>query len=135
MSLRGSTPFATRKKRLLETPTSKAAALVPPEELGEDPEAVKFWQRHAGHLAEADLLSEGDVDSFILLCRIHSHLTALHNQVKDNPKLFRHFLDLTRQYLAIGRQFCLFPKERRQQAVSFGGDMTARHQDKEEFDL
>jgi phage terminase small subunit len=93
--------------------------LAPPSSLRG--EALAFWDRHAGRLRDAGILTPADLDSFVLLCRTHALLDALHAVVEPGADAFREMIqlvNLTKQYVALARQFGLLPRERKQAKMS-----------------
>ncbi len=134
MPPRGPTEHATTRHRLLNVPPSGAADLTPPDILADDANALTFWRQHAAALAEADLLSPQDADSFALLCKVYSRVVRWERRLDAEPKLIRPWLDCQGKYIALAKQFALFPVQRKQNAVAFGDNLN-RHDDLDTFDL
>lgn len=132
MTDRGPIKNAESRKRKMQLAGSERANLRCPSDL--DDTAQKFWREHAKRLSEADLLSPADIPSFKILCQTYSLIQQVSAKIEEDTKYVRHFQDLTRQYLSLAKQFCLFPVERRKQAITFQ-DSGDRHEEKPEFEF
>ena len=76
-----------------------------------DPDAIRFWKRHAAALASRGILTERDVETFCLLARIWALLER--TDPDEDPKQAIRFVGLAKQYQSLARQFGLMPKDRR----------------------
>jgi phage terminase small subunit len=116
---RGKMPFQATKERLQSLTPSQASEDKP----NLSGEALAFYNRHAEHLKQSDMLSVGDSDTFLLLCRIWGRLSLAEDH--------KEFVQLQKAFVDLSRHFGLTPKERRSQAISFQD----RHDTKEEFEF
>lgn len=90
----------------------------PPETL--DGAALAFWDRHAARLADAGVLTDADVESFVVLCRTWANLEALRH-VTPGADTYREMIqlaNLTKQYVTLATQFALLPQRRKQTKMS-----------------
>jgi len=93
-------------------------------------ESLAFWQRHARPLWEASILTDRDIDSFSLLCRVTGTLNEMDISTgNDNFRVMIQFTNLLKQYQSLAKQFGLLPRERKIANM----DMTADNPD--EFGL
>jgi phage terminase small subunit len=77
-------------------------------------EALAFWQRHARPLWEANILTERDIDSFALLCRVWGVMNEMDISTgNENFRIMIQFTNLLKQYQALAKQFGLLPRERK----------------------
>jgi len=77
--------------------------------------ARDFWDRHNGRLRAAGVLTDADVESFLLLCQVWGKLQAL-DAVAPGPERYREMIqytNLSKQYFTLARQFGLLPRERK----------------------
>jgi phage terminase small subunit len=123
---------ATTRSRMLSCPQSDPASTDPPDYL--TGKALQFWHDHAPALAQADMLSSQDKDSFALLCKIFALLDVAYAQAERDPSKLRQYLDLTGRYTVLAKMFCLFPTDRKKHAVSFKSQLD-RHEEKPVFDF
>lgn len=80
-----------------------------------DPVALAFWDRHAGRLTAAGLLTAADVDSFAVLAVTWSKL-ATAAKCEPGAETYREmvqFVALLKQYQALAKQFGLLPRDRK----------------------
>ena len=78
-------------------------------------EASEFWDRHYDRLTEARVLTEGDTDSFALLCEIWQHIRQT-NPDSDSKQAVK-YIALVKQYMALAKQFGLMPRERKKSGL------------------
>jgi phage terminase small subunit len=77
--------------------------------------ARDFWDRHHDRLRAAGLLTDGDVDSFCVLCVTWSKLAAI-SQHEPGADQFREMVQLNqllKQYQQYAREFGLMPRDRK----------------------
>lgn len=77
-------------------------------------EALEFWHRHAKSLYAAGILTDLDIDSFALLCKVWGAIEGL--DVTPGEENFRgmiQFTNLLKQYQSLAKQFGLLPRERK----------------------
>ena len=93
-------------------------------------EAKRYWQEHARPLTDAGILTERDVDSFALLCRVWGMLCELDSGPgADNFRTMNQFVNLSKQYQSLAKQFGLLPRERK------SAKMDIEPAEKDEFGL
>lgn len=84
----------------------------PPIELSG--EALAYWKAHSRKLKDAGILTDRDVHSFALLCRIWGMLQALDTEPgNENYRAMIQFTNLSKQYAALAKQFGLLPRDRK----------------------
>lgn len=80
-----------------------------------DDDAKTYWKKHAKALEDAGILTDRDIESFALLCRIWS---LLKNTDPDaDPKQAIRFVGLSKQYQSLARQFSMLPRDRRKDGI------------------
>lgn len=90
-------------------------------------EAKRFWQVHAKRLYLGGMLTEADVESFVLLCEIWAMIRGC-NPEEDSREAIR-YIGLVKQYFQISRQFGMMPKDRKQSKIE------TTKQEEDEFGL
>lgn len=86
---------------------------VPPIDL--DSIAQAFWDRHAGRLAEAGILTDADLDTFAVVCQCWSKVQAL-SACGIGADHFREAVQLNnmlKQFHSYAKQFGLLPQARK----------------------
>ena len=92
-------------------------------------EGKKFWQRHAKNLVEENILTDRDYDSFVLLCKIHGMIQSIDGAPSEsNSRIMSQFINLTKQYQSLAKQFGLLPRERKFSGFEKQEDITTAMQ-------
>lgn len=77
-------------------------------------ESLVYWKAHSKKLKDAGILTDRDVHSFALLCRIWGMMQELDAQPgSQNYRAMIQFTNLSKQYAALAKQFGLLPRERK----------------------
>ena len=86
-------------------------------------EARKFFHRNRKRLEQLALLTEADFDSFCALCEIHGLRRAVYPP-KDSREALS-FNSLTKNYLALLKQFGMLPRDRKRSKLEPEDDIGA----------
>jgi phage terminase small subunit len=78
-------------------------------------QALGFWTRHADRLADAGILSDRSLDSFVLLCQTWSMVQTLASfePGSTNFREMVQFNQANKNYQALAKQFGLLPRDAR----------------------
>lgn len=87
-------------------------------------EAKVFWDRHAARLEGLGILTDADLESFVILCRTWSMLQKMHDlePSADNYREMIQLKNLQQQYFTFAKQFGLVPLERKRGKFNEGED-------------